>query len=72
MKQTARKSRAATRFKNSEKVEMVIKKEEEMEVSLRQRETNAIASLDPIVKTEEMYIDLKLQIAKVEEEKRLN
>lgn len=71
MKQTARKSRSATHLKKSERVEIVIKKENDNKTNFSQQEGTATPSVNPIVKAEENEIDLKSQVVKDEEEKGL-
>lgn len=71
MKQTARNTQSATHLKKSERVEIVIRKEEDVKVNLDKRDDSATASLDTIVKAEEKDLDLKIEIVKAEEEKGL-
>lgn len=71
MKQTARNTQSATHLKKSERVEIVIRKEEDVKVNLDKRDDSATVSLDTIVKAEEKDLDLKIEIVKAEEEKGL-
>lgn len=71
MKQAARNTWSATRLTKSERVVTVIKKEEDIKISLNQRKTASVASPDPNVKAEETDLNLKLQEVKAEEEKGL-
>lgn len=70
MKETTRKTRSATRFKTTSRVEIPAKKEEDAnKVDLKQHKSFATSSLDPVVKFEANEVDLKSQAPKVEGEK---
>lgn len=68
MKEAARKTRPQTRPKRSERVQILIKKEEDIETT-NQLEVGAISSLDPAVKIEEDEMDLDYRLPKLESEK---
>lgn len=68
MKETARRTRSATRSQKSKRVKIFIKEEKEVEMtdsSTNQRETVAMPLSDYPVKDEEKDVDLKSQLSRL-------